>query len=169
MRRGLFQPPHGLRGQPRAKTRHNLARLVTGVHNPSARQLWRAAVRGLYTTASSAVVHPIMPSRSPHPLGDHLVHFGGTDVACTWSLCQDHVFPSCPDLGPALRGHATRVRRWHHMEHWWFDQPETYNGARHFLKKERKRDRTSLLWYAEYMQHSNHVALGSMLHAHLQK
>lgn len=72
----------------------------TDVHlpNPSAREhLWHAALRSMYTTVFSVVVHPFMSLRLSHPVGDHLFNFRDTAVASRSGLCQDHVFPSCPD------------------------------------------------------------------------
>ena len=39
------------------------------------------------------------------------------------SLCQDRVFPLCPDLGSAPRAHADREHRWRHIEHLLFAWP----------------------------------------------
>ena len=62
--RGLRQPSDGLQGRPRAPAHHTQARWVADICNPSARErLWSAAVRSAYTTASSAVVPPIMSLR----------------------------------------------------------------------------------------------------------
>ena len=83
--------------------------------------LWSAAVRSAYTTASSAVVHPIMSLRSSHLVGDHCLDFGVTAVAAACSLCHDHGFPSCPDCGSAPRAQAAREHRWRHIEHLLFE------------------------------------------------
>ena len=82
--RGLPQTSHGLHGRPRAPARHTHVRWVADIRNPSSREhLWSAAA---YTTASSAVVHPIMSLRSSHLVGDHCLNFGDTAVAAAWSL-----------------------------------------------------------------------------------
>ena len=92
--RGLRQQSHGLHGRPRAPARHTHGRWVADTRKPSSRELlWSAAVRSAYTTASSAVVHPIMSLRSSHLVGDHCLDFGVTAVAAVCSLCHDHVFP----------------------------------------------------------------------------
>ena len=94
----------------------------TDIRNPSSREhLWSAAVRSAYTTASSAVVHPIMSLRSSHLVGDHCLDFGVTAVAAVCSLCHDHVFPLCPDFGSAPRAQAAREHRWRHIEHLLFE------------------------------------------------
>ena len=116
--RGLRQPSHGLHGQPRAPARHTHARWVADIRNPSAREhLWCEPVRSAYTTASSAVVHPVMSLRSSHLVGDHCLDFGDTAVAAACSICHDHVFTSCPDSGSAPRAQAAREHRWRHIEH----------------------------------------------------
>ena len=55
--------------------------------------------------------------------GDHLFDFGATaaDYAC--SLCQERVFPSCPDFGSAPGAHADREHSWRHIEHLLFECP----------------------------------------------
>ena len=75
----------------------------------------------LYTTALSAVVHPIMFLRSSHLVGDHCLDFGDTAVGAACSLCHDHVFPSCPNFGSAPRAQAAREHRWRHIEHLLFE------------------------------------------------
>ena len=64
-----------------------------------------------------------MPLRSTHLIGDHLFDFGATAAAYACSLCQDRVFPSCPDFGSAPRAHADREHRWRHIEHLLFKCP----------------------------------------------
>ena len=44
-----------------------------------------------------------------------------TAFAAACSLCQDLVFPSCPDVGSAPRAQATREDRWRHIEHLLFE------------------------------------------------
>ena len=125
--RGLWQPSHGLHGRPCAPARHTHARWVACIRNPSAREhLWSAAVRSTYTTASSAVVHPIMSLRSSHRVGDHCLDFGDTAVAAARSLCHDHALPSCPDLGSAPRAQATREYKRRHIEHLLFECGAVY-------------------------------------------
>ena len=120
--RGLRRPSHGLHGRPRAQTRYTQVRWVADIRNSSSREhLWSAAVRSAYTTASSAVVHPIMSLRSSHLLGDHCLDFWVTAVAAACSLCHDHVFPLCPDFGSAPRAQAAREHRWRHIEHLLFE------------------------------------------------
>ena len=110
--KGWRQPSHGLHGRPRAPARHTHARWAADIRNPSPREhLWTAAVRSAYTTASSAVVHPISSLRSSHLVGDHCLDFGVTAFAAACSLCHDCVFPSCPDFGSALRVQAAREHR----------------------------------------------------------
>ena len=105
-----------------APARHTHARWVADIRNPSVREhLWSAAVRSAYTTASSAVVHPIMSFRSSHLVGDHSLDFGDTAVTTACSPCHDHVFPSCPDFSSAPRAQATREHRRHHIEHLLFE------------------------------------------------
>ena len=64
---------------------------------------------------------------SSHLIGDHLFDFGATAAvyaafyAC--SLCQERVFPSCPDFGSAPRAHADRENKWRHIEHLLFKCP----------------------------------------------
>ena len=107
-----------MHGRPRAAARHAQVRWVADIRNPSMREhLWSAAVRSAYTTASSAVVHPIMSLRPSHLVGDHCLGFGHTGVAAACSLCHDHVFPSCPDFRSAPRAQAAREHRWRHIEH----------------------------------------------------
>ena len=60
---------------------------------------------------------------APKSNGDHLFDFGATAVACACSLCQERVFPSCPDFGSAPRAHADREHRWRHIEHLLFECP----------------------------------------------
>ena len=116
--RGLRRPSHGLHGRPRATARYTQVRWVADMRNPSSREhLWSVAVRSAYTTASSAVVHPIMSLRSSHLVGDHCLDFGVTAVTAACSLCQDHVFPLCPDFVSAPRAPAAREHRWRHIEH----------------------------------------------------
>ena len=118
VRRGLRQPSHGLHGRPRETAQHRRPRWVADLRNPTARDhLWHAAARSVYTNAPSAVVHLIMSLRSSHIIGDHLFGFGATAAAYACSLCQEHVFPSCPDFGSAPRAHADREHRWRHIEH----------------------------------------------------
>ena len=89
---------------PRTSSPYTI-RWVADICNPSSGEhLWSAAVRSAYTTASSAVVHPIMSLRSSHPVGDHCLDFGVTVVAAACSLCLDHVFPSCPDFWFCSKG-----------------------------------------------------------------
>ena len=68
-----------------------------------------------------AVVHPIISLRASHLVGDHCLDFGVTAVAAACSLCQDHVFPLCPDFGSAPRAQAVREHRWRHIEHLQFE------------------------------------------------
>ena len=111
-------PSHGMHGRPRAPACHTHVGWAADIRNPSSREhLWTAAVRSAYTTASSAVVHPILSLRSSHLVGDHCFDFGVTAVAAACSLCHDHVFPSCPDFGSARRAQAAREDRWRHIEH----------------------------------------------------
>ena len=120
--RGLRRPSHGLHGRSRAPARYTQVRWVVDIRNPSSREHLRsAAVRSAYTTASSAVVHPIMSLRSSHLVGDHCLDFGVTAVAAACSLCHDHVFPLCPDFGSAPRAQAAREHRWRHIEHLLFE------------------------------------------------
>ena len=126
VRRGLQlrQPTHGLHGRPRETSQHRRPRWVADLRNPTARDhLWHPAARSVYTNASSAVVHLIMSLRSSHLIGGHLFDFGATaaDYAC--SLCQERVFPSCPDFGSAPRAQADREHRWRHIEHLLFECP----------------------------------------------
>ena len=75
--RGLRRPSHGLRGRPRAPPRRAQVRCAADIRTPSSREhLCSAAVRPAYTTASSAVVHPIMSLRSSHLVRDHRLDFG---------------------------------------------------------------------------------------------
>ena len=87
----------------------------------SREHLWSAAVRSAYTTASSAVVHPIPSQRWSHLVGDHCLDFGVTAVAAACSLCHDHVFPLCPDFDFAPRAQAAREHRRRHIEHLLFE------------------------------------------------
>ena len=120
--RGLRQPSHGLHGRPRTPARHTHARLVADIRTPSAReQLWSAAVRSTCTTASSAVMHPIMSLRSSHLVGDHCLDFSNTAFAAACSFCHDHVFPLCPDFGSTPRAQAAREHRWRHIENLLFE------------------------------------------------
>ena len=120
--RGLRRPSHGLHGRPRAPARYTQVRWAALICNPSSREhLWCAAVRSAYTTASSAVVHPLMSLRSSHLFGDHCLDFGVTAVTAACSLCQDHGFPLCPDFGSAPRAQAAREHRWRHIEHLLFE------------------------------------------------
>ena len=92
--RGLRQPSHGLHGRPGGPARHTHAMWVAHIRNPSAGDhLGTAAVRSAYTTASSAIVHPIMSLRSSYLVGDHCLDFGDTAVVAACRLCLDHVFP----------------------------------------------------------------------------
>ena len=110
--RALRQPSLGLHGRPRAPARRTHVRWAADIRNPSSREhLWNAAVRSAYTPASPEVVHPIMSLRSSHLVGDHCLDFGDTAVAAACSLCHDHVFPSCPDIGSAPRAQAVREHR----------------------------------------------------------
>ena len=120
--RGLRQPSHGLYGRPRAPARHTHVGWAVDIRNPSSREhLWTAAARSAYTTAPSAVVHPIMSLRSFHPVGDPCPDFGVTAVAAACGLCHDHVFPSCPDFTSAPRAPTAREHRWRHIEHLLFE------------------------------------------------
>ena len=120
--RGLRQPSHGLHGRPRAPACHTHVRWAADIRNPWSREhLWSSAVRSAYTTASSAVVHPIMSVRSSHLVGDHCLDFGVTAVAAACSLCHDHVSTSCPDFDCAPRAQAVREHRWRHIEHLLFE------------------------------------------------
>ena len=75
--RGLRQSSHALLGRPHAP-RYTQVRWAADIRNPSSRDhLWTAAVRSAYTTASSAVVPPIMSLRSSHLVGDHCIDFWG--------------------------------------------------------------------------------------------
>ena len=62
-----------------------------------------------------------MSLRSSHLIGDHLLDFEATAIACACSLCQESVFPSCPDFGSAPRAHAGREHRWRHIDHLLFE------------------------------------------------
>ena len=64
-----------------------------------------------------------MSPRSSHLVGDRLFDFGATAAAYSCSLCQEHVFPSCPDFGSAHRAHADREYRLRHIEHLLFECP----------------------------------------------
>ena len=111
----------GCMGGP-APTHRTHARWVADLGTPSTRKhLWRAAVRSMYTSASSAGVHRIMSLRSSHLVRDHCLGFGDTAVAAARSLCQDHIFPSCPEVGSAPRAQATREHGWCHVEHLLFE------------------------------------------------
>ena len=121
VRRGLRQPTHGLHGRPRETAQHRGPWWVADLCNPTARDhLWHPAARSV---APSAVVHLMMSLRSSHLIGDHLFDFGATAAAYACSLCQDGVFPSCPDFGSAPRAHADREHRWRHIEHLLFECP----------------------------------------------
>ena len=124
--RGLRQLSRGLHGRPHAMAQHERSRWVAAVCNPSAREnLWHSAARSVYTSASAAAVHPVMPLRSSHLVGEHLLESGGTVVDSAFDLsgCQGHVLPSCQDLGSAPWAQAIRERRWHHIEHLLFECP----------------------------------------------
>ena len=124
VRRGLRQPTHGLHGRPRETAQHRRPWWVADLRNPTARDhLWHPAARSVYTNAPSAVVHLIMSFRSSHLIGDHLFDFGATAAAYACSLCQERVFPSCPDFGSAPHAHADREHRWCHIEHLLFECP----------------------------------------------
>ena len=119
---GLRQPSHGLHGRPRAPACHTHVRWAADIRNPSSREhLWTAAVRSAFTTASSAVVHPVTALRSSHLVGIHCIDFGVTPIAVACSLCHDHVFPSCPELASGPRAQVAREHRWRHIEHLLFD------------------------------------------------
>ena len=114
-RRGLRQPSHGLHGRPRETSQHR-RRWVADLRNPTARDhLWHPAARSVYNNAPSAVVHLIMSLRPSHQIEDHLFDYGATAAVCACSLCQERVFPSCPDFGSAPRAHADREHRWRHI------------------------------------------------------
>ena len=124
VRRGLRQPTHGLHGRPCEAAQHCRPRWVADLRNPTARDhLWHPAARSVYTNAPSAVVHLTLSLRSSHLIGDHLFDFGATAAAYACSLCQDRVFPSCPDFGSAPSAHADREHRWRHIEHLLFECP----------------------------------------------
>ena len=58
-------------------TQHQHPRWVADLRNPLAREhLWHPTIRSVYTNAPSAVVHLVMPLRSPHMVGDHLLDLG---------------------------------------------------------------------------------------------
>ena len=110
--RGLRQPSQGLHGRPRATPHHQRPRWVADLRNPSAREhLWHPAIRSVYTSAPSAVVHLIMSLRSSHLVGDHLFYLGTTAVASTCRICQDRVSASRPKFGSAPRARAIREHR----------------------------------------------------------
>ena len=124
VRRGLRQPPHGLHGRPRETSQHRRPRWVADLRNPTAKDhLWHSAARSVYTNAPSAGVHLIVSLRSSHLIGDHLFNFGATAAVYACSLCQERVFPSCPNFGSAPRAHADREHRWRHIEHLLFECP----------------------------------------------
>ena len=124
VRRGLRQPPHRRHGRPRETAQHRRPRWVADLRNPTARDhLWHPAARSVYTNAPSVVVHLIMWLLLSHLIGDHLFDFGATAAAYACSLCQECVFPSCPDFGSAPRAHADREHRWRHIEHLLFECP----------------------------------------------
>ena len=113
-----------MHGRPRETAQHQRPRWVADLRNTTARDhLWHPAARSVYTNASSAVVHLITSLRSSHLVGDHLFDFGATAAAYACSLCQERVFPSCPDFGSAPRAHADREHRWRHIEHLLFECP----------------------------------------------
>ena len=119
-----MQPTHGLHGRPRETAQHRQPRWVADLRNPTAGDhLWHPAARSVYTNAPSAVVHLTMSLRSSHLIGDHGFDFGATAAAYACSLCQERVFPSCPDFGSAPRAHADREHRWCHIEHLLFACP----------------------------------------------
>ena len=64
-----------------------------------------------------------MSLRASHLFGDHHFYFGTTAVASTCSLCQERVFPSCPDFGSSPRARVGREHRWRHIEHLLFECP----------------------------------------------
>ena len=64
-----------------------------------------------------------MSLRLSHLIGDHLFDLGATAAAYACSLCQERVFPSCPDFGSAPRAHADREHRWRHIGHLLFECP----------------------------------------------
>ena len=120
VRMGLRQLTHGLHGRLRETAQHRLPRWVADLRDATARDhLWYPAARSVYTNAPSAVVHVITLLRSSHLVGDHLSDFGATAFASVCILCQERVFPACPDFGSASRAHAERGRRhrWRHIEH----------------------------------------------------
>ena len=124
VRRGLRQPTHGLHGRPRETARHRRPRWVADLRNPTASDhLWHPAAGSVYTSAPSAVVHLIMSLRPSHLVGDHLFDIGATAAVYACSLCQERVFPSCPDVESAPRAHADREHRWRHIEHLLFECP----------------------------------------------
>ena len=126
VRRGLCQPMHGVHGRPRKTVQHRHPRWVVDLHNPTARDhLWHPAARSFYTNAPSAVVHlfMFMSLRPSHLVGDLFFYFGATAVASACSLCQERVFPSCPDFGSAPRAHANRRHTWRHIKHLPFEFP----------------------------------------------
>ena len=124
VRRGLRQPTQWLHGRPRETAQHRRPRWVADLRNPTARDhLWHPAARSVYTNAPSAVVHLIMSLRSSRLIGDHLVGFGATAAVYACSLCQERVFPSCPDFGSTPRAPADREHRWRHIEHLLFECP----------------------------------------------
>ena len=110
-RRGLRQLSRRLHRQPRATvTAHPpRSRWVADLRHPSARErLWHRAVGSVYTTASSAAVHPAASLRSSHLIGDHRFYVRATAVKSACSVCQGHAFPSCTDCGSAPRAHGIR-------------------------------------------------------------
>ena len=120
--KGLRQPSQGLQGRPRAPARRTHARWVADIRNPSVREhLWSAAVSSAFTTASSAVVHPIMSMRSSHVVGDRGLDFGDTAGAAACSLCHNHVFPSCPGVGSAPRAQAASGHSWRQLSICWLN------------------------------------------------
>ena len=122
--RGLVRPTQGLHGRRRCARLHKRSRGDMDVRNPSTRlHCWHPASRSLYTSASSAVVHPIMSLRSSHLPHDHLVSFGSAAITSSCLLCGGRVFPSCPDFGSAPSNRARREHRWRHIEHLLFTCP----------------------------------------------
>ena len=123
----MFQVSHiqsRLHGRPRETAQHRRPRFEAGLHIPSAREhRWHHAVRSVYKNAPLAVVHLVISLRSSRLVGDHLSHFGATDVAPACSSFQDRVFPSCPDFGSGPRAHAVRERRRRHIAYLLFECP----------------------------------------------
>ena len=108
--------------KPREYFYYYVVRWAADIRNPSSREhLWNAAARSAYTAAPSAGVHLIMSLRSSHLVGDHCLGFGDTAIAAACNLCQDHVFPACPDFGSAPEVQAAREHRWRHIEYLLFE------------------------------------------------